>query len=243
MNKVFWALVAVLVVGTGCMKEKVYPNPALATGQCEYSERGFSDIASASNEMNRVKGILESSTIGEGVVAIIKASTFVTSEKITKKGKVYDQSFGLQIVFSCNQAEIKYFSQRGFNSRLFAENAYLNWKANTPAAKVIDAYTDYYEDCWRDAGVDLDGDGFVDAGSSNLFCDITDYYFAVTYALVNDSNIVQKQILTGLQLLDTVGVKPRTALRVASDYIPLDAATKKELQDWNGILKRIHPNR
>lgn len=226
MIKLGTLALGITLVFTACKKVN-YPNPTLGVGQCEYAERGYFEEINATKEMNRIKQIFQTSTIGHSVIQIIKSTVFKSSERISPKGNSSLEKYGFQIVFSCNQAEIKHLTLRGFLNRVYAENAYLAWLSSTPNAKIIDVE---YQPLSRDCHYDM---------NNNQLCVDSNFSVMITYAVANPSNPVQAEILQASDLLNRVGLSPSKSLKAAEDYFPLDNASKQELRDWSQILKRI----
>jgi len=170
---------------SACRKSAIAP--ALSEGECKYQDSGFNTETSATSKLNRVRGLLENSQIGNSSVKVIRAETYV-SETRNKK----PTQWGLQVVFSCDDAGIvterKEFTD---NSNLRDQELQIKLSTieSTPGKKLIEKDTGQYSDtCY-------DGDGNPYACGSDFF------WYSVTYVKVNSINVSQRMML---QAYDTI---------------------------------------
>ena len=249
---------ALITLASGCYK--TLDTPSVATGDCQYTQRGLS-LNAAQTEMARVIGIFQNARIGNAVLQVKTDSTFVSTTK--SNGTPVD--YGFQIVFSCDEAGIQvegntYYDfdtdNNAYNARLFTLN-------RTQLIKVIDGGTssNTYTTCSTctdytcDTCYDSDGNGY-DCNCSDYTYDCncsdsTDYSYSITYAKLNAANHRQAVFIQSYEDFNTTlkainggkRVSFQETLKQAGKFLPKDTIESEMVTGWYSVLSQVsqHP--
>lgn len=177
------ALIAALalVIFAACEKYEDLPAPPLEEGYCQYNKSGLSE-ATAKSELARITGIFQNSSIGSYAVKVKSSEVYVSA---TVDGRPY--RYGMQVVFSCDGAEIKFEQYRDFDTLPAAQGALNNRWAALAAGRFIkplDNATHDFSTTDCDTCCDAEGNNCGDCNCSTDY----EYGYSVTYAQVNPNN-------------------------------------------------------
>jgi hypothetical protein len=238
----FLALVAVGVMS--CEKYEYIDNPPVVQGECDYTKRGFRSTDAAQLELNRLKNIFLSATFGSKPVGIIRSETFLDS---TLNGK--PNSWGMQLVFTCDSAQIKTESARYYEDRASAERDLAQRKASLEAGrytKVLDWGIDDLttEECETCCTHDDNGSNCGDCNCTKDY----EYGYYIVYALVNPNNPTQAAIIEAFlenkAMLKAMSGKSNPnltdTLQVARKILPPQSAAGKLVNDWYRLFSKVN---
>lgn len=233
-------LVFALLVAS-CEKFETFPNPPIVGGECEFSDRWYQSEASAKAELDRLKQIFLSSTLGSKSVEVLRASTFVSANL---NGTA--QYWGLQLVYSCDAAEIKTERMGGFEYEADAVKALAQRKATLDAGrytKVLSWTTNDLSTTSCSTCCDADGYNCGDCSCSTDY----EYGYTIVYAEVNPNNPRQAAIIQAFlenkAMLNAVSGKKNPTitdtLAVARKVLPSGSAAGKLVEDWHRLFTKM----
>jgi hypothetical protein len=246
LNLRFWSTTVfstLLVLGAvSCKKYEYLEKPPVTQGECEYAKRGFGSINAAQLELNRLKNIFLSATLGSKPVQIVRSETFVSS---TENGNPY--TWGMQLVFTCESAQIKTESRRYYEDRSAAERELAQRKASLEAGRYIKVLDWGIDDLsTTDCDTCCDGDG-NNCGDCNCTTD-HEYGYYIVYAVVNPNNPTQAAIIEAFlenkAMLKAMSGKSNPnltdTLQVARKILPANSAAGKLVSDWHRLFSKVN---
>lgn len=172
-----------------------YEDVALTTleyGYCDYVEKTFFDKSDADARFSQIKQILASSTIGGHPLTIDQTNSAVKviGRTTTNKGKLIDEDYAIQVIFSCNHAGVHYEDVNGFNYDSGANSALssrLVTLAQENRNKVLDnGIYGYDYNCKK--LYDSNNQPIKDANGNQVVNCETDYGYKLTYLRLEDGD-------------------------------------------------------
>lgn len=253
--RLFVAASLLITAFSACHKYEDLPAPPVTAGDCQYNKSGFSQ-SFAQSEHDRIIAIFKNSSIGSFAIQVKSSQVYVSS---TKDGK--PETYGVQVVFGCDGAEIKFEHASGYNSAQDAQNA-LNARLSTLSAgrliKVLDAYqsSTSSEECDSCEGEFCDTcedeEGTYDCNCEWITYDcncgtVYDYNYKITYAVVNPNNARQAAFIQQYQSFNqrlsqlNAGVAPNVTdtLAAAKKILPAFTTEGKVVRDWKGVIDKM----
>jgi hypothetical protein len=240
MKKIAVLAAFALVMFAACDKYEDLPAPPVDAGFCQYNKSGLSQTY-AQAELSRIVGIFQNSSIGSYTVKVKSSEVYVSD---TKNGQ--PTYYGVQVVFSCDGAEIKFEEARGYYSSGEANSALTSRLGVLNAGRFIKVLdTAIHDYSTEDCDTCCDGDG-NNCGDCNCTTD-EDFAYSITYAKVNPNNNRQAGFIQAFEQMSqkvasyTGNANPSVAdtLSAAKKVLPAFTTEGKVVRQWQQVVSAM----